>query len=122
MGFAVEVAGKAFVGQQQPDHRVICRGLGAGGFDASFPSGHALRAMLLAGVASALWPHLRVRFAAAAAAIALALQLNGIHALSDIAAGALAGLALWLAVEEISRRMPPAQRAAVPAAPQPASG
>jgi membrane-associated phospholipid phosphatase len=122
MGFAVEVAGKAFVDQRLPDHRVICRGLGAGGFDASFPSGHALRAMVLAGVATTLWPHLRMRFVAAALAVALALQLNGIHALSDIVAGVLAGLALWLAVEEISRRMPPTRRSAAPAAPQPASG
>jgi membrane-associated phospholipid phosphatase len=123
-GFAVEVLGKALVSQQQPDHRVICRGLGAGGFDASFPSGHALRAMLLAGVATALWPHLKGRFIAAAAAVSIALQLNGIHALSDICAGLLVGAALWLAVEEISRRQPPtaAAQSAPPAAPRPASG
>jgi membrane-associated phospholipid phosphatase len=120
-GFAVELIGKALVAQQQPDHRVICRGLGAGGFDASFPSGHALRAMLLAGVAAALWPHLRMRFVAAALAIALALQVNGVHALSDIVAGVVAGVALWLAVEAISRRLPPPRRSVVPAAPQPAS-
>jgi len=120
-GFAVEVAGKGLVNQQQPDHRVICRGLGAGGFDASFPSGHALRAMLLAGVAAALWPHLRIWFVTAALAIALALQLNGVHTLSDIVAGALVGVALWLAVEEISRRLPPPARSAAPAVPRPAS-
>jgi membrane-associated phospholipid phosphatase len=120
-GFAVEMAGKAFVAQQQPDHRVICRGLGAGGFDASFPSGHALRAMVLAGIATALWPHLRMRFVAAALGIALALQLNGVHALSDIVAGVLAGVALWLAVDGISRRMPPLGRSVAPAAPHPAS-
>jgi membrane-associated phospholipid phosphatase len=121
-GFAVEVAGKAFVAQQQPDHRVICRGLGAGGFDASFPSGHGLRAMVLAGIATALWPHLRMRFVAAALGITVALQLNGVHALSDIVAGVLAGAALWLAVDEISRRLPPLGRSVAPAAPHPASG
>jgi membrane-associated phospholipid phosphatase len=122
-GFAVELAGKALVAQQQPDGRVICRGLGAGGFDASFPSGHALRAVLLAGVAGAIWPHLRMRFVAAALAVCLALQLNGVHALSDIVAGAAAGAALWLAVDEISRRLPPPApaRSALPAAPHPAS-
>ena len=108
-GFAVELIGKALVNQQQPDHRVICRGLGAGGFDASFPSGHALRAMLLAGVAAALSPHLRMRFAAAALAVALALQVNGVHALSDIVAGVVAGVALWLAV---GGDQPPAAAAA----------
>ncbi len=124
-GFALEVLGKALVSQQQPDTRVICRGLGAGGFDASFPSGHALRAVVLAGVASALWPHLKARFIAAAAAVSIALQLNGIHALSDIVAGLLVGAALWLAVEELSRRLPPETagvRSAPPAAPRPASG
>jgi membrane-associated phospholipid phosphatase len=115
-------AGKAFVGQQQPDDRVICRGLGAGGFDASFPSGHALRAVVLAGIATALWPHLRMRFVAAALGIALALQLNGVHALSDIVAGALAGAALWLTADGISRRLPSLGRSVAPAAPHPASG
>jgi membrane-associated phospholipid phosphatase len=125
-GFAIELAAKATVHQQQPDLRVICRGLGAGGFDASFPSGHALRSMILAGMATALWPHLRRRFVMAALAVDLALQLNGIHPLSDIVAGALAGAALWLAVESLSRRLPPpslaAPRSVAPAAPQPASG
>ncbi len=121
-GFAGELIGKALVNQQQPDHRVICRGLGASGFDASFPSGHALRAMLLAGVAAALWPHLRMRFVAAAlTAVALALQVNGVHALSDIVAGVVAGMALWLAVEAISAPAAAAAGSAVPVAPQPAS-
>lgn len=102
-GFAVEVAAKAAIHQQQPDHRVICRGLGAGGFDASFPSGHAIRAVILAGIAAALWPHLRRRFVLSALAVALALQLNGIHPLSDIVAGLLTGAALWLIVAAVSR-------------------
>jgi hypothetical protein len=77
--------------------------------------------MLLAGVAAALWPHLRTRFVASALAVALALQVNGVHTLSDIVAGVVAGVALWLAVEAISRRLPPPLRSTVPAAPQPAS-
>jgi membrane-associated phospholipid phosphatase len=125
VAFVVELAGKALVDQSRPDSRVICHGLGAGGFDSSFPSGHALRAMVLAGAAAMIWPHLRRRFVAAALATAAAVQLNGIHPLSDVVAGVLAGTALWLAVEEISRRMPPQPRAALsasPAAARPASG
>ncbi|MDX6520243.1 MAG: superfamily [Gaiellales bacterium] len=125
-GFAIELAAKAVVHQQHPDLRVICGGLGAGGFDASFPSGHAIRSMILAGMASALWPHLRWRFVLAALAVDLALLLNGIHPLSDIVAGGMAGSALWLAVESLSRRLPPRSAAeplsAAPAAAQPASG
>jgi membrane-associated phospholipid phosphatase len=122
LAFVVELVGKALVTQSRPDNRVICHGLGAGGFDSSFPSGHALRAVVLAGTAATLWPHLRRRFVAASLATAAAVQLNGIHPLSDIVAGVLAGTALWLAVEEISRRMPPEPPSASPAAALPASG
>jgi membrane-associated phospholipid phosphatase len=124
-GFAIELAAKAAVHQQQPDHRVICRGLGAGGFDASFPSGHALRAVLLAGIGAALWPHLQRRFVLSALAVALALQVNGIHPLSDIVAGLLTGAALWLAVTAVNRRLgpepQPAGQSDVAAAVRPAS-
>jgi membrane-associated phospholipid phosphatase len=67
------------------------------GFDHSYPSGHALRSILLAGLVAVLWR----RFGAAAAvwaAVALPLLLlAGFHTPSDLVGGALlAGLLLAL--------------------------
>jgi membrane-associated phospholipid phosphatase len=67
------------------------------GFDHSYPSGHALRSILLAGLVAVLWR----RFGAAAAlwaALALPLLLvAGFHTPSDLVGGALlAGLLLAL--------------------------
>src|SRR3954470_15983088 len=59
------------------------------GFDSSYPSGHTLRSLLLAGLVAALWPRAR-RPAFAWAAVALPLLLvAGFHTPSDIVGGAL---------------------------------
>jgi membrane-associated phospholipid phosphatase len=64
-------------------------------FDSSFPSGHTLRALLVAG---ALWPLLGVWSAAWAVASIVLLELAGWHTPTDIAGGVLlALLALLLA-------------------------
>lgn len=61
-------------------------------FDTSFPSGHTLRAVILAGAVAILFPRLRVwAIAWAATAIAL-LELAGWHTPSDIAGGVVLGL------------------------------
>jgi membrane-associated phospholipid phosphatase len=68
------------------------------GFDNSYPSGHTLRSLLLAGLLAALWHRARgAAFIWAALAVPL-LVLAGFHTPSDVVGGALlAGLLLALA-------------------------
>jgi membrane-associated phospholipid phosphatase len=66
-------------------------------FDHSYPSGHALRSVLLAGLVAALLPRLRAASALWAAAVLPLLLVAGFHTPSDLAGGALlAGLLLAL--------------------------
>jgi membrane-associated phospholipid phosphatase len=60
-----------------------------GAFDSSFPSGHALRTIL---VAAAVWPFLRMWAVAWAIASIVLLQLAGWHTPTDILGGVLLGL------------------------------
>ena len=78
-GLLIEVLGKLFV-------------------DSSFPSGHTMRALLLAGLAAELWPRRRPWFWGFAAFVILGVQLKGIHPPSDIAGGILAATMLLLMV------------------------
>jgi hypothetical protein len=55
------------------------------GFDNSFPSGHALRALLVAAAVSTRWPRTRVFVAAWAAATISLLLLAGWHVPTDLA-------------------------------------
>jgi membrane-associated phospholipid phosphatase len=61
--------------------------------DASMPSGHAATAAAAAGVVALLHPRLRAPLAALVAAIALSRVYLGVHYPSDVAGGALLGLA-----------------------------
>ena len=74
--------------------------------DPGYPSGHAIRAIVLAGLAAELWP----RYAPAAVGIAVAvivgLQLKGAHPPADIAGGVLVGLAIVIAVRAWEPRLP----------------
>ena len=63
-------------------------------FDSSFPSGHMLRAILVAGAAAAVWPWLRGPLILWCVAVAGCLLVSGWHLPTDIAGGILAGLAL----------------------------
>jgi membrane-associated phospholipid phosphatase len=95
MAFGVEILAKVVVSQHRS---AIWRGFGLT-FDSSFPSGHMLRAILLAGAATAVWHALRAPMACWCAAVAVCLLISGFHLPTDIAGGALAGLALasWAA-------------------------
>ncbi len=95
MAFALEILAKVVVSQHRSS---IWHGFGLT-FDSSFPSGHMLRAILLAGVATAAWRALRTPMACWCAAVAVCLLISGFHLPTDIAGGALAGLALasWAA-------------------------
>lgn len=58
-------------------------------FASSFPSGHTLRALLLAAAAAFAWPAGARLFAAWAAAVLVLLELDGLHVPSDVAGGLL---------------------------------
>lgn len=76
--------------------------------DASFPSGHATTAFAAAGVVALMHPRLRAPALALAALVALSRVYLGVHHPSDVAAGALLGLALAVAVVAGARRLAPA--------------
>jgi membrane-associated phospholipid phosphatase len=74
------------------------------GLRSSYPSGHTLRAVLLAAIVTALWPAARRWvFLWAAATLAL-LELDGFHVPSDIAGGLLLAVLLILFARDASRR------------------
>jgi membrane-associated phospholipid phosphatase len=59
------------------------------GFDASWPSGHALRCALVAGALAAAWPRLRTPLAVWLAAAVVLLELAGFHTPTDLVGGLL---------------------------------
>jgi membrane-associated phospholipid phosphatase len=67
------------------------RGVHVRAFDASFPSGHALRAVIIAGAVAYVWPRYRWWAAAWAVASVALLQLAGWHTPSDLAGGVILG-------------------------------
>jgi len=86
-GNLVEVLCKSVLSKPVP-HR---DGLPLTPFESSFPSGHTLRAVLLAAAVAAAWPAARYWVAAWAAAVVVLLELAGFHVPSDIAGGLLLG-------------------------------
>ncbi len=64
-------------------------GFQVGAFDASWPSGHAVRASIVAAAVAAAWPRLRLLLALWLAAVAALLEAGGFHTPSDIAGGLL---------------------------------
>lgn len=73
--------------------------------DASLPSGHATSAFAAAGVVALLHPRLRAPALVLAALVALSRVYLGVHFPSDVAAGALLGLALAAVVVLGARRL-----------------
>lgn len=59
------------------------------GFDASWPSGHALRCAIVACALAAAWPRLRIPLLAWLAACAVLLELAGFHTPTDVLGGLL---------------------------------
>jgi membrane-associated phospholipid phosphatase len=96
-GNAVEVLCKSVLARPH----LYRHGLPIPAFESSFPSGHTLRAVLLA-AAAALWPQARWWLAAWVTAAIVLLEADGMHTPSDIAGGLLlAGLLI-----AIVRRLP----------------
>jgi len=74
-------------------------------FQSSWPSGHALRSLLLAATVAAVWPRTSLWIAAWAAASLVLLEVDGFHVPTDIAGGLLlALLAAGLARREAAYR------------------
>jgi len=90
LALVVEVVSKLVVDQHRSN---IWHGFGLT-LDSSFPSGHMLRAILVAGAVAAVWPRLRTPLAVWCLAVAGCLLVSGWHLPTDIAGGVLAGLAL----------------------------
>ncbi|HEY3577235.1 MAG TPA: phosphatase PAP2 family protein [Gaiellaceae bacterium] len=82
---AVEVAFRHTL-TRQPLHR---HGVHLVGFDASWPSGHALRCALVAGALATAWPRLRIPLAIWLVAVIVLLALAGFHTPTDIVGGLL---------------------------------
>lgn len=76
------------------------RGLAVVGFQASWPSGHTVRSILLVAVVVAVWPAALRWVAAWAVATLVLLELAGFHVPTDILGGALLAALLIVLVRE----------------------
>jgi membrane-associated phospholipid phosphatase len=96
VGNGIEVLCKALI--ERPPIRVMTAtgSFHVGSFDSSFPSGHALRAVLLAAGVVLLWRRLLPLAVACVLAIVLTLEIGGYHTPSDIVGGILLGGTLVL--------------------------
>jgi membrane-associated phospholipid phosphatase len=75
-------------------HALYRHGVHVVGFDASWPSGHALRCALVAGALATAWPRLRIPLAIWLAAVLVLLELAGFHAPTDLVGGLLLATAI----------------------------
>lgn len=89
----VELAGKLIVARPH----LYYHGLHVTGFDHSLPSGHTLRSLVVATALAATWKQGRAALAWAAT-IPFALVALGDHTPTDVVAGVLAFVALYLAL------------------------
>jgi membrane-associated phospholipid phosphatase len=99
--FVIELIGKAVIQRPfaNPSHPLwIVHG--------TFPSGHTMRAVIVAGALAAAWPRAGRPLAAWALVTAALVELTGMHVMSEVAGGLLAGLALVTAVWLVTRRPP----------------
>lgn len=95
-GNAVDVAGKLIV--ERPT--LYRRGIHVSGFDHSLPSGHTIRAFLVAGAVAWLWRRGRWAYGWAAT-VPVALVVGGHHVPMDVVAGMFAAGALVLSLRAL---------------------
>jgi membrane-associated phospholipid phosphatase len=90
------------------DKTVISRpGLEAAGpgvFDQSFPSGHAIRAVVVVALLGLVWPRTAWPAGCWAFTVLVALTVSGAHTPSEVAGGLLIGLMLAVVVHRSTRR------------------
>jgi membrane-associated phospholipid phosphatase len=93
-GTAIEVLTKATLTRPP----LFSHGMHLVGFDASYPSGHTIRIVLVAATIIVVWPAARVWVAAWAACAVVLTEVAGFHTPSDVAGGiVLAALLVELA-------------------------
>jgi membrane-associated phospholipid phosphatase len=73
------------------------------GFDASWPSGHALRCALVAGAVATISPRLRIALAIWLVAVVVLLELAGFHTPTDLAGGLLLATATGAGAVAVER-------------------
>ncbi len=73
------------------------------GFDASWPSGHALRFAIAAAALGAAWPRLRILLGIWLAAAVVLLELAGFHTTTDVVGGLLLATVAVTGAVEIQR-------------------
>ena len=73
------------------------------GFDASWPSGHALRCALVAAALAVAWPRLRIPLALWLAAVVVLLEFAGFHTPTDLAGGLFLAAAAAAAAVAVDR-------------------
>ena len=105
---AIELAGKALVARPALYATVGGVRVHVTGFDQALPSGHTLRALVLAGAVASAWRRGWLGYVWAAT-VPFALLAIGWHTPTDIAAALFAGLALyaWAPPPARARRPPP---------------
>jgi membrane-associated phospholipid phosphatase len=97
-GIAIEVAGKRLVERAGIDADRL-PWLAHDGY----PSGHTMRGILVAGVLAGAWPRARRPLIAWAVANAALVEATGMHPLSEVVGGLLAGAALVVCVRAAGR-------------------
>ena len=102
MAFLIEIVSKLLISQHRSG---VWQGYGLT-FDSSFPSGHMLRAVLVAGALTAVWPGLGTPLRWWCGVVAVCLLITGFHLPTDIVGGLLAGIALRLWAEDVSADEP----------------
>jgi membrane-associated phospholipid phosphatase len=105
----IELAGKLLVARP---NAAVGNLLGSSLAQGSFPSGHTMRAVVVAGALAAAWPRYRRLFPLLVVYIAVVVELVGMHTPSEILGGLLAGYAIVAAVHalELPRAVPASER------------
>jgi len=100
----IEVIGKALVERPFAATNTF---LGTSIIQGSFPSGHTMRAIVVAGAVATAWPRLRWLAILWAAFTAVMVELSGMHSPSEVLGGILGGLAIVSAVWACGTRTAP---------------
>lgn len=109
--FVVEIIGKTLVKRPYatPGHLL-------GPANGTFPSGHTMRALIVAAAISVAWPRVRWLAALWALSTVVLVEASGMHVISEVAAGILCGTALIACTWAAPPRPP--QRAVPPSGEQ----
>jgi membrane-associated phospholipid phosphatase len=101
-GVVIELGGKHLV-ERSPVTLTVGSSVGqVDALTASFPSGHMLRGVLLAGVLAFLWPRLFPLLVAWVALLGPMLVLGGVHLPSDVLGGLVIAIALVVTANGVS--------------------